>query len=213
MEASQELASDKVWSCHARDADGETALLDALPMHCWPDYDVRFPGGERRVHLEYRSIHSQRFAAFVRERLQEIGGETQCGRRGKIIDDHRVEFDDGASKNADGSSMRAVRAVGEAARPCGWRVVFGLEIEFEHPHGSSCPCLMDAMVPQNDGYRFFYTIPFSATRMLIEDTRYSDDPKLDAEASTAAIIEWTNSRMGRTSRNRAKGSGLPADSV
>jgi lycopene beta-cyclase len=39
--------------------------------------------------------------------------------------------------------------------------------------------IMDASVDQLDGYRFVYLLPFSPTRLLVEDTRYSDGGALD----------------------------------
>jgi lycopene beta-cyclase len=55
----------------------------------------------------------------------------------------------------------------------------GLEVRLRKPHGQQYPVIMDATVPQRDGYRFVYTLPFSADRMLIEDTYYSDSPLID----------------------------------
>jgi lycopene beta-cyclase len=39
---------------------------------------------------------------------------------------------------------------------------------------------MDAIVAQDEGYRFVYTLPFSATELMVEDTYYSSSPVLDA---------------------------------
>ena len=41
---------------------------------------------------------------------------------------------------------------------------------------------MDATVPQRDGFRFVYTLPFAPDRVLIEDTYYSDGLDLDPAA-------------------------------
>jgi lycopene beta-cyclase len=41
---------------------------------------------------------------------------------------------------------------------------------------------MDADVPQLDGYRFVYVLPLSPSRVLVEDTYFSDSSKLDGEA-------------------------------
>src|SRR5205814_2116050 len=55
----------------------------------------------------------------------------------------------------------------------------GMECEMARPHGLTHPILMDALVPQLDGFRFFYILPFSDTRLLIEDTYYSSTKELD----------------------------------
>ena len=49
---------------------------------------------------------------------------------------------------------------------------------------------MDARVEQCDGYRFFYVLPLSKRRVLIEDTYYSDDPRLDLPALRREVIAY-----------------------
>jgi lycopene beta-cyclase len=50
---------------------------------------------------------------------------------------------------------------------------------------------MDATVPQQDGYRFFYLLPFDGTRLLVEDTYYSDAAHLSADRQRADIADYT----------------------
>ncbi len=79
----------------------------------------------------------------------------------------------------------------------GFQKFLGMEVELAAPHGLSAPVIMDATVPQLDGYRFIYLLPFSPTRLLIEDTRYSDGGDLDLPAirddiaAYAAAQGWT----------------------
>ncbi|NIV74181.1 MAG: lycopene beta-cyclase CrtY, partial [Gammaproteobacteria bacterium] len=54
----------------------------------------------------------------------------------------------------------------------------GRVLELESGHGLLDPVIMDATVPQQDGYRFVYTLPLDANTALVEDTRYSDSPAL-----------------------------------
>ncbi len=62
---------------------------------------------------------------------------------------------------------------------------------------------MDATVPQRDGYRFVYLLPFSPTRLLVEDTYYADRGDLDVEtlrghlADYAAAAKWGEGRLVR----------------
>ena len=49
---------------------------------------------------------------------------------------------------------------------------------------------MDATVDQIDGYRFVYVLPYGPTRLLIEDTRYSDTADLPAEAVRRDIAAY-----------------------
>ena len=61
----------------------------------------------------------------------------------------------------------------------GWQKFLGLEVRLAAPHGLTRPVVMDASVPQVDGYRFIYLLPLGFDRVLIEDTRYADGPALD----------------------------------
>ncbi len=62
---------------------------------------------------------------------------------------------------------------------------------------------MDATVPQHDGYRFVYVLPFSETRLLVEDTYYADGGDLDIAvlrghlADYAARAGWGEGRLLR----------------
>ncbi|HEU0134017.1 MAG TPA: lycopene beta-cyclase CrtY, partial [Allosphingosinicella sp.] len=60
-----------------------------------------------------------------------------------------------------------------------WQKFVGLTFRFEAPHGVERPVIMDARVAQDDGYRFVYSLPFSETELLVEDTYYSTSPVLD----------------------------------
>jgi len=110
-----------------------------------------------------------------------------------------------------------------------WQKFVGQEIELAEPHGLARPIVMDASVPQIDGYRFVYVLPFGPRQLLIEDTYYSDGPELDAAtlrrriADYAAGHGWTTARVIREERGvlpialggdiaafwRADGAGVP----
>jgi len=66
----------------------------------------------------------------------------------------------------------------------------GLFVRLAEPHGLKGPILMDATVEQTDGYRFVYTLPFSDTEALIEDTYYADEPDLDHHRLRKGIEEY-----------------------
>src|SRR3546814_5642751 len=63
----------------------------------------------------------------------------------------------------------------------GWQKSFGQELLIEGGHGLARPIIMDARVPQIDGYRFVYLLPFSPDRLFVEDTYYSDGPDIAAD--------------------------------
>jgi lycopene beta-cyclase len=57
---------------------------------------------------------------------------------------------------------------------------------------------MDAVsASQRDGYRFLYTLPFTPSTMLIEDTFYSDDPAINVDESRETILEYASKRSWR----------------
>src|SRR5690606_21848055 len=58
------------------------------------------------------------------------------------------------------------------------------------PHGLRRPIVMDAEVPQLDGFRFFYVLPLDARRVLVEDTRFADQPDLDVDALRTEIAGY-----------------------
>ena len=84
-------------------------------------------------------------------------------------------------------------------RTCGFQKFFGLEIAFERAHSLGDPILMDASVEQPDGFRFFYVLPLGASRLLVEDTRFSLEPRMSAEAARTAALAYA-SRFGRILR-------------
>ena len=53
---------------------------------------------------------------------------------------------------------------------------------------------MDATVPQADGYRFLYALPFTTTRVLVEDTRYADGGELDRADVAAAARAYADAQ-------------------
>ena len=74
-----------------------------------------------------------------------------------------------------------------------WAVAYqkflGLSIVTKEDHGLNEPILMDATVEQRDGFRFIYTLPLSARRLLVEDTRYSDTAAVSQEEMRTEIKE------------------------
>ncbi len=62
---------------------------------------------------------------------------------------------------------------------------------------------MDAAVRQEDGFRFVYTLPLSATRVLVEDTYFADGPQLDVPSLRQRALAYAHelglaiARIGR----------------
>jgi lycopene beta-cyclase len=79
----------------------------------------------------------------------------------------------------------------------------GLVADLEDEHDLDGPILMDATVEQRDGFRFFYTLPFTKRKLLVEDTRYSDTAELDRDELRSEIRTYCETRGWRI-RNIAR---------
>ena len=104
----------------------------------------------------------------------------------------------------DGGGRIAAKAVIDARGPgdlraldLGWQKFVGQLLRLDAPHGLRRPVVMDATVPQIDGYRFVYLLPFDAHSVFVEDTYYSDSPDLDLPALTGRIADYARARGWR----------------
>ena len=152
----------------------------------WQGQEVRFPGHARSLRAGYASVGGEGLA----ELLAATPGVTLRWNAGIAA------LDAEGATLADGERIAASCVIdGRGAVPSrhlvtGYQKFVGLELEMDAPHGVTRPVIMDATVPQQDGYRFVYLLPFSPTRLLVEDTRYSDGPSLDDEALSRAVMAY-----------------------
>jgi lycopene beta-cyclase len=169
------------------------AVLAPLVVARWDGYRVRFPGRDRRLAAPYSAVTSDHFDRVVRARVAETGGAVRLGRRAIAIAARHVVL--------DGDEVVSARAVIDARGPLsspadnssGYQKFLGLELVLRRPHGLTEPVLMDATVEQLDGYRFVYSLPLAADRLLVEDTYFSDRPALDVEALRARVLHYARS--------------------
>ncbi|MEB6379176.1 lycopene beta-cyclase CrtY [Leclercia adecarboxylata] len=176
LEADSKPGGNHTWSFHQADITPEQhRWIAPLVAHRWQGYDVRFPDLNRTLAGDYLSITSTRFA----EVLTEAMGESldTCAAVTALTP--------ASVTLADGTMLHA-RAVidGRGHAPdrylsTGSQSFLGQEWQLSRPHGLTRPILMDATVDQQGGYRFVYTLPLSATELLIEDTHYVDAARLD----------------------------------
>jgi lycopene beta-cyclase len=177
LESAARFGGNHIWSFFDADVDEDARwLVDPLVEARWEAYDVRFPKRRRTLPTPYNSLTSARLDRLMRERLTpdryRLGSEIET-----IAPDH-VRLAGGESIAA--AAVIDARGAGDlSALDLGWQKFVGREYRFEKPHGLLRPIVMDATVDQADGYRFVYCLPFSDTRMLVEDTYYSLSPALD----------------------------------
>lgn len=191
VEGGPALAGNHTWSFFETDlTPAQRRWIDPLVDHRWPGYEVRFPGQAHQLSTGYRSMTSTTLCTTIMERLRSaVALDTRVLSLGH---DHAV---------LDGRAVvRApcvIDARGGRATP-GLAVAFqkflGQEVRLATPHGMRVPIVMDATVAQTDGYRFVYTLPLDATRLLIEDTYYSDGRDLSAEALRHRIAAYARGK-------------------
>jgi lycopene beta-cyclase len=194
LEKDEQLAGRHTWSFHAGDLTaGEQAWVAPLVAHAWPRHEVRFPSYVRRLESGYSSLTSESLRAAVETSL---GGAVCTGVDVAGLAADGVTLGDG-TKVAAGAVIDGRGDPGGAHLELGFQKFLGRVLALEAPHALDGPVLMDATVPQTDGYRFLYTLPLGERRLLVEDTRYSDTPGFDRDALRAAIGAYAASQGWR----------------
>ncbi|RAU44086.1 MULTISPECIES: lycopene beta-cyclase CrtY [unclassified Pseudomonas] len=191
IEAQPRIGGNHTWSFHDGDLNpAQHRWIAPLVVQRWPCYDVHFPGRSRRLSSGYASIDSERFADVIGAAL---GDDLRTGVAITRLSPTSVSL-------ANGESLQA-RAVidgrGVQASPqmvLGRQAFLGQLLQLHAPHGLEAPIIMDARVPQGQGYRFVYVLPFSADTVLVEDTHYVDRQALSAEQLRSHIAEYVEAR-------------------
>ena len=184
------IGGNHTWCCYESDLSAAMRRQVApLVSRRWAGYEVRFPGYRRRLATPYLMIAS----AHLRRVIRNLLG----ARPDALVWEHapvarlepgRVLLDDG--RQVAGTTVIDARGAGRHAEHCGFQKFYGEEVTLEVPHGLDRPLVMDATVPQRDGFRFMYVLPLSPRRALVEDTSFSDGPELDVEQRRAGIAAW-----------------------
>jgi lycopene beta-cyclase len=190
VERESQLGGNHTWCFHESDvSEAARRLLEPLVVQRWPAHDVVFPRFRRRLPGAYLAITSQRLHEWVNQRLV-------LSPNARRVTANVVDVGADAATLSDGQRLTAevvVDARGpEHTRgaPAGYQKFVGLELALEPGSAPEVPMLMDATVTQLDGFRFMYVLPWSADRVLVEDTYYSSAPELDVEALHARVLEY-----------------------
>ncbi len=195
IESGPAIGGNHTWSSFTGDlTPAQRQWTAPLFEHRWDSYEVRFPQLQRRLAAGYGSATSERLAAEVAaalpaDRILTDAPIVALSPTSVTLADQRVLT---AGAVIDGRGQGPTKAL-----DLRWQKFLGLEVELAAPHGLAGPIIMDATVPQRDGYRFVYTLPFGPTRVLIEDTYFSDGADLAPDllrqhlADYAASQGWT----------------------
>jgi lycopene beta-cyclase len=188
VERADRLGGKHTWCCHRSDlalpADLALPGEDAVSLQGWflpladvrwPRHRVRFPKFERMLDGDYLCLRSSSLARTSQAVLARPGRALLTGRKVVGLSRHHVTLDSG--ERLAGRLVLDARGgdLADGHGRMGFQKFLGWEIELEHPLPafSAMPVLMDATVAQIDGYRFIYSLPFSSTRILVEDTYFS----------------------------------------
>ena len=185
------LGGNHLWSFHADDVpESARPLVEPLIVARWPGYAVAYPSYERRLASPYASVSSIRLDQVVKRAFASArGSQLMIGAGAVEISGRSVGLGDGRVVEADVVIDARGPALFRPTGPVGYQKFVGLELALQDIAPRE-PLLMDATVQQVDGYRFFYVLPLSERRVLIEDTYYSDDPQLDPDKLRQEIIAY-----------------------
>ena len=199
VEAGESVGGNHTWSSFEADiTPAQVAWTAPLIAHRWDRYSIRFPDHGRTLVAGYRSSTSERLAAAI----AASGVTVLTGTPIAELTPTSVTLADQRTLTAraviDGRGQQASPALNLRAQK-----FVGLEVELTADHGLAGPIIMDATVPQVDGYRFVYTLPFGPRTVLVEDTYYSDGRDLAPDVLRARVFDyiaaqgWTVTRVIR----------------
>jgi lycopene beta-cyclase len=193
VERAQTLGGNHTWCFHAGDLPASAAqFVGPLIAQRWPGYEVAFRDHRRTLESPYAAITSARFDQVVQERLNDApGAELWLGCEAKVVGAHEVELGDG--RRLTGRMVVDARGPEQSAgagAAQGYQKFVGLELRLRRPHARRIPMLMDATLPQDEGFRFMYVLPLGPERLLVEDTYVTDAPFLDRGALRGRVLRY-----------------------
>ena len=192
LERDAHVAGSHTWSFHETDLSAEsTRWVDRLVAKRWDRQEVAFPRRRRTMRVGYRSLTSESVRAAL---LATPNIHVRTNAEATALNTDEVVLADGDSAAA----RLVIDARGHDAAPphfvLAWQKFVGLVLDVPGGHGVTDPVIMDATVPQIDGYRFVYLLPQDERRILVEDTRYSDGSDLDKAAMREAVMTYARER-------------------
>ena len=193
VERSDRLCGNHTWSFHASDIPQQTrAWFDPLVTKTWPGYFVKFPGLSRRVSIPSETISSE----SLREATIRLAGGTNGRQSLEIVYGEPCEIVSptsakiGDSCRLDGPAVIDCRGRMTAAgtpNTAGYQSFIGHEYETSHAWPVAEPTLMDVRADQACGFEFLYELPFGPDRVLLEYTRFSEEPTCSADRAERLI--------------------------
>lgn len=196
IEKSEQLCGNHTWSFNETDILPEAwHILEPLTDISWTEYEVKFPKIKRTLPIPYHSVFSESLASKIKKLhtenpLLHIITKQSCSivQKGSKNLNPVVQTENNEEYTADWVIMAT--GVSQNDTDTAYQKFVGLEVLLENPSKLEYPLIMDATVPQKDGFRFMYVLPFEPKRLLIEDTYYSLNPNLDTEYLHSEITAY-----------------------
>ncbi|MEQ8846692.1 lycopene beta-cyclase CrtY [Botrimarina sp.] len=196
LERSDELCGNHTWSFHESDIPPESrGWFDRLVNHRWPAYTVRFPGHTRRVTLAYATITSDALRDATRSLSAgstDASGvariDIRTGQPCEIESNTRIELADGTViQSGCVIDCRGQLNSASKLKGVGFQTFIGREYQTDRDWPATEPILMDVRADQSNGFEFLYELPLGKRRVLLEYTRFSEEPSYDEKRANAAI--------------------------
>jgi lycopene beta-cyclase len=191
IEREPQLGGNHTWCFHAGDVPEEARpWIDRLVVRRWPCHEVRFPRYRRELEQEYCALTSTRLHEVVSERIRCSAGARIVRGAVRAIAPGSVTLEDGTCRRAQLviDARGPLSAPGPPARAV--QKFLGLELQLAEASAPEVPVLMDATVEQLDGFRFLYLLPLAPDRVLLEDTYYSENARLEPALLRGRILDY-----------------------
>jgi len=194
IERGEEICGNHTWSFHQSDVpDSSFVWFDPLITHRWPSYAVKFPKAVQQVNIGYATVTSeslreatQRLASMDRS----VGGGSvslRCGQACDILSPTRVQLGAEQIEAVVVIDCRG-RAVSQGLpHGSGYQSFIGHEYDMGDSWPAAAPTVMDVFPDQSSGFEFLYELPFGNGRVLLEYTRFNEEPGVDPARAEAAI--------------------------
>ncbi|MCS7028506.1 MAG: lycopene beta-cyclase CrtY [Bacteroidia bacterium] len=197
IEQNSYLCGNHTWSFNQTDILPQAwNLLQPLIDVSWQSYQVKFPKIERTVLIPYHTIFSQSLSKKIKDYAEKNSLlQIITGQRASVLrqDTSTIVV---TQNNHSYTADWIFYATGNIATftTTAYQKFVGLEVILAEPVSLPSPIIMDATVAQKDGFRFMYVLPFEPKRLLIEDTYYSLNQRLNVSTITDEIQEYAQNK-------------------
>jgi lycopene beta-cyclase len=195
FEKSGQVDRQKTWSFHESDLQLASSVSDVkiadvqglvFPYisNRWPDYDVNFSSRVSTIALPYASIRGH---SFFEQFLSEYSRFVEFNTSKSIASDI-------ARAKSDELIFDCTGQLSAPPQKQGFQKFFGMELHVPSGHGVERPVVMDTSLAQDDGLTFMYLLPWTASNILVELTKFSPSSPLDEQTSRRKIQEYATNR-------------------